>query len=236
MSKNNKKKEKMAPRAIIKIVILISIVVLIVLIPFIYSGVTYITAWNNNLVTPYAKTVTKNDDGTETTTDKISGVELDNVKRMDGKDFNLFTITFEATYYNDRADEKGTDIQTVKFSLKVTKNENSPEGLKTISSSSTYYFKAGVALCSNWIKLDSYSTSLTSFALDSAKTLTVKCPNQFPAKASTWPIPVTVESPDCYLYFYYLTQENGKEVKNSYILKYTYQEYMTSTTEGGIRK
>ena len=237
MSKKKNQKEKMTPRAIIKIVILISVIALIILLPLIYSGVTYITAWNNNQVTPYAPTITTNDDGSTTETAKISDIVLnDKTVRMDGKDFNLFDINFEATYYNDREDEHGTDTQTIKYSVKITKNDNSPSTIIPISTSSSYYFKSAVAICSNWIGLDTYSTSLTSFAFETTKSISVKCTTQFPAKANTWPVPVVVESPDCYLYLYFQTQENGKTVVNTYILKYTYQEYMTENTTGGIRK
>ena len=237
MSKKNNQKEKMAPRAIVKIVILISIIALIIILPCVYSGITYINAYNSNKHTPFAPTETTNDDGTKSETEKISGVVIDeNTKRMDAKDFKLFDITFKCTYYNDREDEKGTDIQTVKYSLKVTKNLDSPSSISPISTSSTYYLKAGLCLTADWIDLESYSSSLTSFAFDSEKSFSISCKKQFPAKASTWPFPVVVDSPDCYLYLFYNTQENGKTVQNTYILKYTYQEYITATTDGGIRK
>lgn len=234
MSKKNNQKEKMAPRVIVKIVILIALLASIIIIPCIISGVSYINAWNNNQVTPYAPTITKNEDGTTSETAKVSDIVLnDNTVRMEGKDFKPFNITFKATKYNDRADEK---VNSVTFSVKVSKNDESPTTLVPLTSNSSYYFKSAVALCSNWIGLNSYSSSLSSYAVDSEKTMSVTLNTQFPAKASTWPIPVVVESPDCYLYLYYRTMENGKEVLHSYILRYTYSEYMTDTTEGGIRK
>ncbi len=234
MSKKNNQKEKMTPRVIVKIVIIIAFLASLIIIPCVISGVSYINAWNNNQVTPYAPTVTKNDDGTTSETAKISDLVLnDDTVRMEGKDFKLFDITFKATKYNDRADEK---VNSVTFSVKVTKNTDSPETLTPLTTSSSYYFKSAVALCSNWIGLNSYSSSLSSYAVGTEKTMSVTLNTQFPAKAETWPVAVTVESPDCYLYLYYKTQENGKTVEHSYILRYTYNEYMTDSTEGGIRK
>ena len=109
MASNNK--EKLSPRVIVKIVLLISLIALLILIPIIYSGVTYIKAWNKNVV-PFEPTVEESTESTNSTnsttttsteekktTPKITGVDLTNVKRMDNKDFDLFNITFIITIY-----------------------------------------------------------------------------------------------------------------------------------------
>jgi len=226
---------KLSPRVIVKIVLLISIPVILVLAVLLSSGLTYINAWNNNQVIPYNPTITTKDDGTKTETDKISGIYLTDVTRLDNKDFNLFDINLEATYYNDVDKQKG---QKVEFSVSFKTNENSPEGLTTISSSSTNKIRVALALCADWIKFESYTSQLYDLKVDGTPkpNITVKCTQKFPAYASTWPVPISVDSPTCYLYLYYRTQENGKIVEKSYILKYTYDEYMTSSTQGGIIK
>ena len=239
---NNKVKNKVNPRVIVKIVLLIAIVAMIILIPIIYSGVTYIKAWSNNKKTPFAPTIavtetTESSTTTSTTTEtaKISGLKLDNVKRIDNKDFNLFDITLYASEYNDRENEK----QQVVFSISLKKNENTPAGLVETASGQTSLVQTGLCLVANWIPFESYQSSLSSFTNsylenNTSRTVTINCKTQFPAKAETWPIKVTVDSPDCYLYLYFRTQENGKYVDNSYILKYSYEEYVTKQTQGGI--
>lgn len=241
MSKQENK-EKLSPRVIIKLAILIFILATIILVPIIYSGTTYIKAWNDNKVVPYEPSITEStdDSGSPTTTEtpRISGLILDDVKRLDYKDFNLFDLDFKATSYNDRETD---GVQKVEFSLTIKKNDNTPTTLVNVSSSSSYLVQAGACLCANWVGLNSYTSSLYGYSEsylknETSRTLSVTCKTQFPAKADTWPIKVTVDSPDCYLYLYFRTQENGKNVNNSYILKYTYDEYMTSTTQGGIQK
>lgn len=234
MSNNNK--EKLKPRVIVKIVVLLVIIIGVLITPFIYSGTTYIKAWNNNKITPFAPTVTESDSGGEaTTTDKISGLKLDNVQRINHTEFNKFDLTFEATNYDDR------DAKKVEFKIILKKNDNTPSGLTTISSGSTNMVQTGICLCANWIGFESYQTSLSTFndsylTNGTARTTSIKCETTFPAKADTWPVKVTVDSPNCYLYIYYRTQENGEYVDNSYILEYTYSDIMTSSTTGGIIK
>lgn len=231
---NSNNKEKLKPRVIVKIVVLLVIIIGVLITPFIYSGTTYIKAWNNNKITPFAPTITQSDDSsTPTETAKISGLKLDNVKRIEHTEFDKFDLTFEATNYDDR------DAKKVDFKIILKKNDNTPDGLTTISGSSTTLVQTGICLCANWIGFESYQTSLSTFndsylTNGSSRTTSIKCETSFPAKADTWPVKVTVDSPDCYLYVYYRTQENGEYVDNSYILKYTYSDIMTSSTTGGI--
>ncbi len=234
--------KKTNPRVIVKIVLLISILSLIVLLPIIYSGVTYIKAWSNNKKVPFAPTVTVSETtdsstttSTTTETPKISGLKLDDAKRIDNKDFNLFDITFYATEYNDRENEK----QQVVFSMSLKRNENTPTTLVESASGQTSLVQTGICLVANWIEFESYQSSLSSFTNsylenNTSRTVTINCKTQFPAKAETWPIKVTVDSPDCYVYVYFRTQESGKYIDNSYILKYSYEEYVTKQTQGGI--
>lgn len=241
MAKGNNK-EKLSPRVIVKLVLLIVIVAAIILVPIIYSGTTYIKAWNTNKKTPFAPTVTESTDEssstTTTETPRISGLILDDVQRIDNKDFNLFDITFQATSYNDREADK---VQQVSFSIVIKKNDNTPTNMVETSNSSNCLVSTGLVLCANWISLESYQSSLSNFSESyltngTSRNVTLACTTQFPAKADTWPVKVTVDSPDCYMYLYFRTQENGKYKNNSYILKYTYDEYMTESTQGGIEK
>ena len=236
MSKKQNDNKKMSPRVIVKLVLIIAIPCLIVFFVLLASGLSYINAYNSTKVTPYAPTVTKNDDGTESTTDKISGIYLTDVKRLDNKEFKLFDITFECTKYNDRKDDK---VQSLSFNLTIKSNDDTPADITFLPSSTTYKVKAAVALCSDWVNLNSYSTSLTQMKIDDtgSRTLTVSCPVQFPAQTtSCWPVPVTIATPTCYLYLYYRTQEKGVYKEYAYILQYTYEEFMTETTEGAIQR
>ena len=57
----------------------------------------------------------------------------------------------------------------------------------------------------------------------------------FPYTASTWPFAVKKRCPDAYVYLYFIAK-NASNVKHTYryILKYTYDEYHTDATVGGI--
>lgn len=232
---SDKKKEKISPRALVKIIILFVIVIGIILIPFIYSATTYIKAWNNNKISPFSPTVTVNDDSTTTEKEKITGLKLDNVERIEHKDFDKFDVTFEIANYDD------VNKKEITFTIKIKKNDNTPEELTTVDNSSTNLVKTGVCVCANWIGFESYQSSLQQYnnsyiTNNSARTASVKCDTKFPAKASTWPIKVTVDSPEIYLYLYYRTQENALYVDHSYILHYTYFDVWTENTKGGIIK
>ena len=88
-----------------------------------------------------------------------------------------------------------------------------------------------------------YSTSsltkFTSTYFDLTKTLetqtertfNVNCDTQFPAKKTKWPITVTANSPDAYIYLNYTYTQNGVDVKKEYILKYTYDDYYITPEE-----
>ena len=127
----------------------------------------------------------------------------------------------------------------------------------TSSSVSSYNVYAYVCLATDWVKYDdkafaqysSYvnltlSNKETSESTEGDKKYEEIVPTSqpyvtgisiFPYTASTWPFGITKKCPDAYVYLYFI----GKDEKNvthtyRYILKYTYDEYHTDKTVGGI--
>ena len=167
-------------------------------------------------------------DGCEVTFD------TENVTRMNGKDFKEFELEFVCEEYSEAS-------KKAKFSIKAYKNEN--------TKSVTNKVKQQYAVCvsADWVGFASYSTeelSSSFYIYDSAASAsststTVYELIDFPAKANTWPVPVTVEAPDVYVYISYTyykvdgATSGDKETKN-YILKYSYSELDVKI--GGIER
>lgn len=195
---------------------------LIVFIPY-----SYISTYNNNKVSMFK--------GETAPTDLV----MTNVKRIDADKFDLLDIDFSATEFNQKGD-------TVKFSLKIKWNENTTkltDKFKPFANNSKYNVIAYVGLGANWVDYEAYSAK-TSITLTNeninnnpvSKTITLsnKDIEKFPMKANTWPVKVTVDAPNAYLYLYFNYDKNGKTHTNVYILEYTYDEYHTSDTVGGL--
>lgn len=203
--------------------LIFAIVVLLVLVLGISITMSYVTTNNANKITPF---VDKN-----TTEQFTEGTYNTDAKRINGKDFDEFGLIFKCNQYLDEDSKK-----TATYELRVFKTEDT----KNITGSIT----ANVCLAANWVGYASYATKSTSVkiaadeetALGSTayrKTFTLSSLDDYPAKANTWPIKITVSEPTIYLYISYDYYENGKAKTDTYILKYSYSEL--TPLEGGIR-
>jgi hypothetical protein len=168
----------------------------------------------------------------------VSGLELneENVERINHKDFTDLDILFYASEYDDKDNKK------VKFKLVLAKKE---DGITPKKDSNNGYFYVNVALGAEKVDFESYlstssSTKLTSSYFDPSKTLAnqttkvfnpINCDVQFPAKKTQWPITVTAESPDAYLYIKYTYTQNAIDITKEYILKHTYDDYYITPEE-----
>lgn len=163
---------------------------------------------------------------------------------------------FDANKYNNRVEttsvnsnnEEVTKVtyenefsgDTIKFNLTLSL----PEGKEDLSSykpiTSNYVVYASISVATNWIADHSILTTLIKFT-DSNITSSVtkenyelKCKASYPARKTTvWPFYTTVESPDVYLYLYYL---DSKGDVHQDIIKYPYSAYRTNNTNGAIIK
>ena len=166
-----------------------------------------------------------------------SGLNLDedNIKRINHDEFTDFDVRFYASEYDDYT------AHSVKFKLVFAKKE---DGITPKKDKNNSYVNVGVALGAEKVDFESYySTSSltknTSTYFDLTKTLdnqqsrtySVNCDTQFPAKKTKWPITVTADSPDAYIYLNYTYTENGIDVTKDYILKYTYEDYYITPEE-----
>lgn len=182
----------------------------------------------------------------------VNGLELneDNIERIDYDKFTDLDILFYASEYDD------ADKHSVKFQLVFAKKEN---GITPKKDSNNSFINVDIALGNEKVDFESYysTSSLTKFTstyFDISKTLetqtkrvfNVNCDTQFPAKKTNWPITVTADSPNAYIYLNYTYTENGVDVKKEYILKYTYDDYYITAeeaeelnitaTSGGIKR
>ena len=129
---------------------------------------------------------------------------------------------------------------------KYTSKLNNKETLLQLDSSSSnnYTVRTAICLAADWVGYCQYSTT-KEFAVTNNKaaqtysSYRISGIEQFPAKANTWPFKVNVETPNAYVYVYFgyydtTNPNNLKKVWKTYILEYTYDEYHTSATQGGI--
>ena len=205
----------------------------LVLFLLVFTPYSYITTAKNNDVTSYISG-----------SPNISVSGEDNVTRMKGSDFDLFDIDFYCTNWN-------IDEDQAKFHLGIKWNDNTSKlnNKETLlqldsSNSNNYTVRTGICLAADWVGYCEYSTT-KEFAVTNSKTVQtyssyrISGIEQFPSKANTWPFKVNVETPNAYVYIYFgyydtTNPNNLKKVWKTYILEYTYDEYHTSKTQGGI--
>lgn len=228
--KNTTPKKRLFGRNLFTLIFII--VAMILLFFIIYVPSNYITAYNSNKIRPF---IDKTKDTTFETQSQSNPFNVADAVYMKEKDFEDFGILFKCTEYSE-------DSQSASYELRTYKTEATKAIVQdTIS----------VSLClkANWIGFVAYSStspSTTKLSADKEtaektdlsstykKTLKISSLADFPAKANTWPIKITVSEPSIHLYISYNYKENGVTKTNSYILNYTYSELIPET--GGIRK
>ena len=223
------------------------IIVIVALAIIIFGAVTissYVTTWNNNKITPF---VSSSDDGSGNTTYKDSlpsGFSLEEesdsyiIKRMDGKDFNLFDFTIECKEYGQLTNGSAT------FNCSIKANDNIKSKVKVLKDLDNNKKNIQFAFCfaSDWVGLCKYATSVSkyqlSFTAEEATTFTksISGLSNYPLTANTFPAPITVYTPDLYVCITFSYESSGVKTEN-YILKYTYNEYhVDGVTVGGYTK
>ena len=163
----------------------------------------------------------------------------DEITWLNAGEFEDFDLTFYATQYEDKYDatyKKGTTLASGdELTFSLTLSSDSADGVATFSGTS-YFAYAALCIAEDWIG-DYADSSYISFTPSNLTNGTAKTPSvtstvSYPAKAKMWgPFYKTVKTPDVYLYLVYNT---SKQKQKQYIIKYTYNDYMTSSTSGAI--
>ena len=245
MSKNEEKLErtkfKFGRNPLSLIIVVVSLAIIIFATVTISS---YVTTWNNNKITPF---VSSSDDGSDNTKYKDSlpsnfslSEESDSyiIKRMDGKDFNLFDFTIECKEYGQQTNGSAT------FNCSIKANDNIKAKAKVLKDLDSNKKNIQFAFCfaADWIGLCKYASTVSkyqiSYTAEEATTFTksISGLSTFPATASTFPVPIKVYTPDLYVCITFSYESGGVKTEN-YILKYTYDEYhVDGVTVGGYTK
>ena len=221
--KDNAPKRKLFGRNLFTLLVVCGGFILIMLIAF--STVSYVTTYNKSKITPF---IDKDFDEQFT----VEDYNIDNITRVHHSEFEDFGVIFKCTEYSE-------DSNTAKFRLKTYKKE----GTKNITGNIT----ANVMMTAEWINFVSYASKTTTLkmyeseekALESNKSsyykdFTVKNLADFPAKADTFPVKVSVDEPSIYSYISYKYIQSGETKTLSYVLEYSYLDLKPET--GGIRK
>lgn len=220
---NTTPKKRLFGRNIFTLVVAAFSILIVFLGIFITSQ--YVTTYNKNNITPFVtKKVGENFEE--------NVYDLNNVVRMNGKDFDKLGVILKCTKFTDEETTKQATYELRLYSL-----ENS----KTVSTSVT----ANICFANDWVGYATYSSksSTIKVAKDEAealekstyrKTFTLNSFGEYPTKTDTWPIKISVDKPTIYLYLSYKYYENGTEKTENYILKYSYDELIPEV--GGIKR
>ncbi len=221
--KNNAPKRKLFGRNLFTLLVFVGGFILIMLIAF--STVSYVTTYNKSIIEPF---IDKDFDEEFT----VDDYNIDSIVRIHHSELEDFGVILKCSEYSE-------DSKTAKFRLKTYKKE----GTKAPNGNIT----ANVMMTAKWINFVSYSSKTTTLkmyedetaALESNKSsyykdFTIKNLADFPAKANTFPIKVSVEEPTIYLYLSYKYIQSGETKTLTYVLEYAYKDLIPES--GGIRK
>ncbi len=223
------------------------IIVVVSLAIIIFAAITissYVKTWNDNKVTPF---VSSSDDGSNNTKYKNSlptGFALQEesenyiIKRMDGKDFNLFDFKIECREYGQLTNGSAT------FDCSIKANDNIKEKAKVLKDLDTNKRNIQFAFCfaADWVGMCTYATSISKYQISytaedpTTFTKSISGLSNFPLTANTFPVPIKVYTPDLYVCITFSYESGGVKTEN-YILKYTYNDYhVDGVTIGGYVK
>ena len=242
------------------IIVLAALGILFLIFFPIYS---YSSTWKNNNVTPfetYYKTSSTDSDTVKEKKTKRLSTSLPSgitdlktedstyeIYKMKGKDFNLFDVEINCTAYNNNHD--GADAATFKVTMKWKDNTKEDLGTNTLvpfSNDNKKDIKMAGCFAADWVGFCKYQTtnSLLSSTITPQESeseysgaafsaISIDGLDYFPAKAKTWPIPMSAKTPDLFLYVEFKYQHNGIKTR-IYILQYTFDEYNPGAKAGGI--
>ena len=220
------------------LIIIFSLVLLFFMIFIPYS---YISVYNKNKVEPFANQ--------SVYTDYQANVEKNapdreivykDVKRMNARDFDVFTLDFVCTNINPESHK-------MSFKLNINWNENTSklstnESLLPVSKNSSSTVTAVVGVASEWVKFETYASQRTLKVTNANKdkdkaataTFSLTGIEDYPLKANTWPVKINVSSPNAYLFLSFAYKDNKKgEIHEAYILEFSFDDYYSAKGTNG---
>ena len=260
--KNEQQKTKFKfGRNPLSLIIILAAIGLVFLI--FYPIYSYSSTWNNNNVTPfltyYKDSANDSEKVQEKKKERLSTSLPSNITdlkttdksieviKMKGKDFDLFDVNITCKSYTNI--HSGSDSAEFSFNLKWNdKTSEDLGGVKALvpfNNDSKNDIKLTSCFAADWVGFCKYqtSTSISSKIItpeadetdyDGANfTSTISGLDYFPAKAKTWPVNVSVKTPDLFLYIEFKYQNNGNKTR-IYVLQYTFDEYNPDAAAGGI--
>ena len=212
---------------------------------------SYTEAWKKYNVTPFVTAYEANDKDSTTEaanrklrlgslpTDSYSsdGFKIPEsndanvVKRMNGKDFDALDFTINC---NNNYNIEGNSVV---FKTSVKWNENTSSRTKILKPySGEKTVKIGLCLAADWVGFCRYSTSISALEIKSTDTeakntsISVQGISYFPKTTHTFPVPVSIKTPDLFVFIQFQYETNGVvgAKTETYILKYKYNEYRTA--------
>ena len=180
------------------------------------------------------------------------------VYKMNGKDFDLFDLEINCKSYTNNRDTNTKDIEfdgqsgeaqfsfTLKWTDKATE-ELGDNKLIPFDNDSKKDIKLTTCFAADWVGFCKYQTSttisssiITQESDESDEDYTgatfsskIQGLDYFPTKAKTWPVNMSVKTPNLFLYIEFKYQHNGAKTR-IYVLKYTFDEYNPDAKAGGI--
>ena len=160
--------------------------------------------------------------------------------------FDKIDVTVKCTKYLQDGNAATFTI-SIKWNSTTAELVNAANGGNgtLIPDSSGYTVYAGIALASSEVGFLSYSTSTLKYKLvsssssDIQRTTEVKGLSYFPKTINSWPMmwPFNAKksAPDAYVFVHFSYMQSGKTINENHILKYSYKDYVTSDTQGGIQ-
>lgn len=174
------------------------------------------------------------------------------IYKMNGKDFDLFDLEINCTAYTNThdVDSSGSSTDNAKFTFTVRWTDKTTEQLGVnflIPFDGKKDIKLHTCFAADWVGFCKYQTStnvsqsiITKASTESDEdytgasfSSTISGLEYFPAKANTFPVPVSVKTPDLFVYIEFKYQHNGAKTR-VYVLKYTFDEYNPNAKAGGI--
>ena len=190
------------------------------------------------IITSYAKVYRDEQRNVDPFVTNISsGYDLTETVYMDGEDFNEFGLDFQCTSYDD-------DAHKATFVVKTYENDHFKQQISTGEIKLTSSITVRVCLTADLSGKALYSSERTTNklapTLEDATSSNYKSEHtisniiDLPFEIDCFPFDIKVKEPTAYVYVKYSFTRNGQSYTNSYILKYSYEEF--NILSGGIIK
>jgi len=223
------------------LIVLAGLGIILFVVSTIYS---YTSTWKKYNITPFVTVLGENPTDKEKErldSNLPSNFELkeadknNTVTRMDGKDFNVFDLSVECLDFGQ------TTTYNAKFRTKIKWNDNTSKKASVLRPFDDTNKNVKIAYClgADWVGFCKYSSSVLSLEVKSDREEKqfsdsyVEGTNFFPKTAKTFPGNIKVKTPNLYVFLHFQYENDGLKTE-TYILRYTFNEYHTENTIGYV--